>query len=115
MTAGVYRWLLRASPKPFRAKFGDAMCAAFVADADAARRRGWLQLLSFCAVSFAQAVGFGALERLGVRPRHYGVTIADPVTHTSVALLLGLTAVVATWQPTRRAARIDPAMTLRDE
>ena len=45
----------------------------------------------------------------------YGVTIADPVTHLSVAALLTLTALVATWQPTRRAARIDPAITLRDE
>jgi putative ABC transport system permease protein len=45
----------------------------------------------------------------------YGVTIRDPVTHVSVAALLALTALVATWQPTRRAARIDPAITLRDE
>jgi predicted permease len=45
----------------------------------------------------------------------YGVTIADPITHLSVAALLGMTAVIATWQPTRRAARIDPAITLRDE
>jgi ABC-type lipoprotein release transport system permease subunit len=45
----------------------------------------------------------------------YGVTIRDPVTHVSVAALLALTALVATWKPTRRAARIDPAITLRDE
>jgi putative ABC transport system permease protein len=45
----------------------------------------------------------------------YGVTIGDPVTHVSVAALLTLTALVATWHPTRRAARIDPAIALRDE
>jgi putative ABC transport system permease protein len=45
----------------------------------------------------------------------YGVTITDPVTHVSVAALLVLAALVATWHPTRRAARIDPAITLRAE
>jgi putative ABC transport system permease protein len=45
----------------------------------------------------------------------FGVTRLDPVTYAGViALLLGVS-VVACWMPAWRAARIDPAVTLRSE
>ncbi|HEU4455316.1 MAG TPA: ABC transporter permease, partial [Longimicrobium sp.] len=43
----------------------------------------------------------------------YGVTPNDPVTFAAVAALLAATGIVASWLPARRAARINPAATLR--
>jgi len=45
----------------------------------------------------------------------YGVGALDPVTYVSVALGLGLTAVLASYIPAARAARIHPAEALRRE
>lgn len=45
----------------------------------------------------------------------YAVTAMDPVTLTGVALALALTAVVASLLPARRAARLDPARSLRGD
>lgn len=45
----------------------------------------------------------------------YGVGTMDPVTFASVAALLGTVALVASYLPARRAARVDPAETLRFE
>jgi len=45
----------------------------------------------------------------------YGVPPADPPTFVSVPLLLILVAAVACWVPARRAARVDPAITLSGE
>jgi macrolide transport system ATP-binding/permease protein len=45
----------------------------------------------------------------------YGVSALDPLTFAGVpALLLGV-ALVAAWEPARRALRIDPALSLREE
>jgi ABC-type antimicrobial peptide transport system permease subunit len=43
----------------------------------------------------------------------YDVDARDPWTFAFVAIVLVLTAVVASWFPARRAARIDPAEVLR--
>jgi predicted permease len=43
----------------------------------------------------------------------FGVTATDPITYLAVALGLGGTAVLASYIPARRAARIDPASALR--
>ena len=45
----------------------------------------------------------------------YEVSATDPATFIGVALLLGLTAVMAAIVPVQRAARVDPATILRAE
>jgi putative ABC transport system permease protein len=43
----------------------------------------------------------------------FGVNAVDPATYVAVALSLGGTAVLASYLPARRAARVDPAGALR--
>jgi putative ABC transport system permease protein len=45
----------------------------------------------------------------------FGVTPSDPLTFTIITALLLLTAALAAWLPARRAARIDPLISLRAE
>jgi ABC-type antimicrobial peptide transport system permease subunit len=45
----------------------------------------------------------------------FGVSALDPLTYLSVSVALASTAVVASYLPARRAARIDPAEALRWE
>ena len=45
----------------------------------------------------------------------YGVTTTDPMTFAEVAALLTLIALAACWIPARRASRVDPIKTLREE
>jgi len=45
----------------------------------------------------------------------YGVGALDPVTYAAVALGLGLTALLASYIPAARAARVEPALALRRE
>lgn len=45
----------------------------------------------------------------------FGVTVADPVTLFAVTMALLGTAMVASWLPARRAARVDPSRALRAE
>ncbi len=48
-------------------------------------------------------------------PLLYGVVVTDPITYASVALVLGGVALLASWLPARRAARVNPVDVLRFE
>ena len=60
------------------------------------------------------AAGASATSRL-LETLLYGVTRADPATYTAVIALLGGVAALACWAPARRAAAVDPAITLRSD
>ncbi len=45
----------------------------------------------------------------------YGLSPFDPVAYAGISAMLVVSALVATWIPARRAARIDPAITLRGD
>ncbi|MBA3882987.1 MAG: hypothetical protein H0X73_15580 [Chthoniobacterales bacterium] len=45
----------------------------------------------------------------------FGVNASDPAVYLLVSLLLAITAALACWIPARRAARVDPMITLRAE
>jgi predicted permease len=45
----------------------------------------------------------------------FGVAASDPSTYMGVAALLGAIALMASWLPARRAARLDPIVVLREE
>jgi putative ABC transport system permease protein len=63
------------------------------------------------AVGLAGAFGVGRL--LG--SMLYGVSGSDPLTFAVIAALLGTVALLASWVPARRAARVDPMIALRSE
>jgi ABC-type antimicrobial peptide transport system permease subunit len=58
--------------------------------------------------------GAWALSRV-LASQLFGVTAQDPLTYMTVALLLGLIALAATWLPAQRATRVDPMISLRTE
>jgi ABC-type antimicrobial peptide transport system permease subunit len=59
-------------------------------------------------------VGAWLLSRV-LASQLYGITRQDPLTYLSVAVLLALVALTATWLPARRATRVDPVLSLRSE
>jgi putative ABC transport system permease protein len=58
--------------------------------------------------------GAWALSRV-LASQLFGVTAQDPLTYMTVALLLGVIALAATWLPAQRATRVDPMISLRTE
>ena len=67
-------------------------------------------------VAAGAAIGIGAALVVSryVQSLFFGVSTTDPGIYGLVALAVGLTALLAAWQPSRRAARVDPSQLLRD-
>jgi predicted permease len=67
----------------------------------------------------AVGVGVGLVVALGLTRLMasllFGVEPIDPPTYGAVSLALTAVAVIASWLPARRAASVDPAVTLRQE
>src|SRR5579863_1130115 len=74
-------------------------------------RKGMALALGGVLIGLAAAF---ALTRL-MRTLLFGVNSSDPVTFLAIALLLGGVALLASYIPARRAARIDPMISLRSE
>jgi ABC-type antimicrobial peptide transport system permease subunit len=74
-------------------------------------RQGMAVALTGAAIGVAGAL---ALSRV-MRSLLFGIQGSDPLTFAAVSLLLGAIALVATLLPARRAARIDPMISLRTE
>ena len=71
--------------------------------------------LVFTAIGVAMGVaGAFATSRL-LETLLYGISRTDPATYAGVIALLGGVAALACWAPARRAAAVDPAVTLRAE
>ena len=45
----------------------------------------------------------------------FGVTTTDPWTYGAMIAVLGAAALVASWLPARRAARVDPMVAIRSD
>ena len=45
----------------------------------------------------------------------FGVSAFDPAAYLGLTLVLGFTALLASWLPARRAAQVDPSVALRAE
>ncbi|MDQ6939526.1 MAG: ABC transporter permease [Verrucomicrobiota bacterium] len=74
-------------------------------------QQGLRLLLVGLAVGFAGAFGMSRV----IRSLLFGVNASDPAIYLLVSLLLALAAALACWIPARRAARVDPMITLRAE
>ena len=57
-------------------------------------------------------IGAYALTRV-LRSLLFGVSERDPLTFVGVAMVLGMVALIASWVPARRAARVDPLTAMR--
>jgi len=62
------------------------------------------------AIGVPIAVSLGGL----MRGLLFGVPATDPVSLLAAPLLLAFVAMLASWIPARRAARIDPSLILRE-
>jgi predicted permease len=64
-------------------------------------------------LALGSAGAFAAARQ--IRSMLYGVTPADPWTISAMVVLLAAVAAIAAWFPARRAATLDPAVTLREQ
>jgi putative ABC transport system permease protein len=85
--------------------------------ADAARLPFALVKDALPVLCAALLLGVGAALGVGriMRSQLFGVSAADPVSIAGAALMLAGVALVATYLPARKAARIDPVAVLREE
>jgi putative ABC transport system permease protein len=76
---------------------------------------GLAQELRACAIGIGAGVVAALAATQALRSLLYGVTPHDPVTLAAVTVGLGAIAALGCYVPARRAARVDPAVTLRSE
>ena len=88
---------------------------ALGAGAGAVLRMVVRQGLLLCALGVAIGLGAALLAARAIRGMLFGLSAADPATFVAVPLLVGLAALLASWLPARRAARVDPVVALRAE
>jgi ABC-type antimicrobial peptide transport system permease subunit len=74
-------------------------------------RRGMALTAAGVAVGIGASLGLSPL----VRSQLFGVQPSDPMTMGSVLVLMTVVAAAAAYLPARRAARVDPAVTLRSQ
>jgi putative ABC transport system permease protein len=73
------------------------------------------QGLTLTAIGIAAGLGTFAVVARFLQSFLYGVAPADPLTLLGTSVLLVAISALASWIPARRAARVDPAETLRSE
>jgi predicted permease len=88
---------------------------ALGADRAAIRRLVFGSSLQPVAVGALLGVSSAAIAAKWAQSLLYGVSFVDPLSYVLVAIVVMAGALIATWQPARRAARVDPAVTLRAE
>ena len=71
------------------------------------------QSLTVVGLGLAAGLGIALLATRALASVLYGVAPTDPPTIAAVVVLLAIAAAVAGWIPARRAARVDPANSLR--
>ena len=71
--------------------------------------------LTLTAIGVVGGMILFALTSRFLRAFLYGIAPGDPLTLIAAAAVLTLVAMLATWVPARRASRVDPATTLREE
>ena len=71
--------------------------------------------LTLTAIGIVGGLVLFALTSRFLRSFLYGIAPGDPLTLSAAAIVLTVVAALATWVPARRASRVDPASTLREE
>ena len=74
-------------------------------------RQGILVVIAGLGIGLPLAFGIGLL----IRDFLIGIGAADPITYTSISLLLAAVAMAACFIPARRATKVDPMLALRNE
>jgi putative ABC transport system permease protein len=69
--------------------------------------------LAWTAAGAAAGITLALVAASGLGSLLYGVRPSDPTTFVAVPLVLGAVAFIASYVPARRAARLDPSLTLR--
>jgi putative ABC transport system permease protein len=88
---------------------------AIGATADAVRRQFLSRGMTLTAVGVALGLGVAVWAGQFLEALLYGLSVHDPVTLAAVTVGFLLIALLATWAPAARSARIDPMQALREE
>jgi predicted permease len=78
-------------------------------------RQGVVQIAIGLTLGFGFALAIATLAANGIQSTLFGVGARDPLTYGSVAFLVTVVSLAATFVPARRATRVDPMIALRAE